>query len=107
MDIIGETIDDSIGEAFDKCGKILGLSYRFGPSIDKMSKKEITKFAFTIPKVEELNFSFSGLKTNFKGLLKNKKSKTRICTREKYNLCASLQYTISKFYIKSESNKNN
>ena len=82
MDIIGETIDDSIGEAFDKCGKILGLSYPAGPSIDKMSKKgNHKKFTFTIPKVEELNFSFSGLKTNFKRFVETRKARTRIYTK--------------------------
>ena len=98
MDIIGETIDDSIGEAFDKCGKILGLSYPAGPSIDKMSKKGNHKmFTFTIPKVEELNFSFSGLKTNFKRFVeKQEKQEPGFVQREKYNLCASLQYTISE-----------
>ena len=98
MDIIGETIDDSIGEAFDKCGKILGLSYPAGPSIDKMSKKGTHKmFTFTIPKVEELNFSFSGLKTNFKRFVeKQEKQEPGFVQREKYNLCASLQYTISE-----------
>ena len=98
MDIIGETIDDSIGEAFDKCGKILGLSYPAGPSIDKMSKKgNQKKFTFTIPKVEELNFSFSGLKTNFKRFVeKQEKQEPGFVQREKYNLCASLQYTISE-----------
>ena len=98
MDIIGETIDDSIGEAFDKCGKILGLSYPAGPSIDKMSKKgNHKKFTFTIPKVEELNFSFSGLKTNFKRFVeKQEKQEPGFVQREKYNLCASLQYTISE-----------
>ena len=98
MDIIGETIDDSIGEAFDKCGKILGLSYPAGPSIDKMSKKgNHEMFTFTIPKVEELNFSFSGLKTNFKRFVeKQEKQEPGFVQREKYNLCASLQYTISE-----------
>ena len=98
MDIIGETIDDSIGEAFDKCGKILGLSYPAGPSIDKMSNKgNHKKFTFTIPKVKELNFSFSGLKTNFKRFVETQeKQEPGFIKREKYNLCASLQYTISK-----------
>ena len=98
MDIIGETIDDSIGEAFDKCGKILGLSYPAGPSIDRMSKKgNYKKFYFTIPKVQKLNFSFSGLKTNFKRFVETHDMKEPgFIQREKYNLCASLQYTISE-----------
>ena len=98
MDIIGETIDDSIGEAFDKCGKILGLSYPAGPTIDKMSERgNHKKFSFTIPKVEKLNFSFSGLKTNFKRFVETQDMKEPgFMQREKYNLCASLQYTISE-----------
>ena len=98
MDIIGETIDDSIGEAFDKCGKILGLSYPAGPTIDKMSERgNHKKFSFTIPKVEKLNFSFSGLKTNFKRFVETQDMKEPgFIQKEKYNLCASLQYTISE-----------
>ena len=65
MEIIGETLDDSIGEAFDKCGKIMGLEYPAGPLIDKNSLMgDPNKFKFTVPKVEGLDFSFSGLKTN-------------------------------------------
>ena len=98
MKIIGETMDDSIGEAFDKCGKILGLDYPAGPIIDKLSKKgDINKFSFTIPKVDKLNFSFSGLKTNFKRFVisENKKDPSFILN-EINNLCASLQNTISE-----------
>jgi len=98
MEIIGETVDDSIGEAFDKCGKILGLGYPAGPIIDKLSKKgDKKKFSFTIPKVDKLNFSFSGLKTNFKRFVisENKKDPSFILN-EINNLCASLQNTISE-----------
>ena len=64
MQVIGETIDDAVGEAFDKSGKILGLGYPAGPEIDKRAKLGNPKaFRFTKPKVEGLNFSFSGLKT--------------------------------------------
>ena len=64
MDIIGETLDDAIGETFDKCGKMLNLPYPAGPHIDKKSKLgNSTKFSFTKPKVKGLNYSFSGLKT--------------------------------------------
>ena len=96
MEVIGETLDDSIGEAFDKCGKMIGLEYPAGPQIDKISKKgDKKKFDFTIPNVRGLNFSFSGLKTNFKrcvekGLLENKD----FIKNELNNLCASIQYKI-------------
>ena len=64
MTVIGETIDDAVGEAFDKSGKILGLGYPAGPEIDRRAKLGNPKaFQFTKPKVEGLNFSFSGLKT--------------------------------------------
>ena len=64
MEVIGETIDDAVGEAFDKSGKILGLGYPAGPEIDKRAKLGNPKaFSFTKPKVDGLNFSFSGLKT--------------------------------------------
>ena len=98
MELIGETLDDSIGEAFDKCGKIMGLEYPAGPLIDKNSLKgDPNKFKFTVPKVEGLDFSFSGLKTNFKrcvekGLLENKD----FIKNELNNLCASIQYKIIK-----------
>jgi len=64
MEVIGETIDDAVGEAYDKSGKILGLSYPAGPEIDKLAQSGNPKaFQFTKPKVDGLNFSFSGLKT--------------------------------------------
>ena len=64
MEVIGETIDDAVGEAFDKSGKLLGLGYPAGPEIDKRAKLGNPKaFKFSKPKVDGLNFSFSGLKT--------------------------------------------
>ena len=72
MSVIGETIDDAVGEAFDKSGKILGLGYPAGPEIDKFAKKgNPLKFSFTKPKVDGLNFSFSGLKTAIMYFIKN------------------------------------
>ena len=66
MKVIGETIDDAIGEAFDKAGKLLGLGYPAGPLIDKHAKLgDINKYEFTYPKANALNYSFSGLKTQF------------------------------------------
>ena len=65
MKIIGQTLDDAIGETFDKCGKMLDLPYPAGPHIDKKSKLgNFKKYIFTKPKVDGLNFSFSGLKTS-------------------------------------------
>ena len=98
MDLIGETLDDSIGEAFDKCGKIMGLEYPAGPLIDKNSLMgDPNKFKFTVPKVEGLDFSFSGLKTNFKRCVeKGIKAKESFLKEELNNLCSSIQPTIVK-----------
>ena len=98
MKILGETLDDAIGEAFDKCGKKIGLGYPAGPEIDKLSKMgDENKFNFSKPKVEGLNFSFSGLKTNFKRFLeKNLKNDKFFIEKEINNLCASLQLTITE-----------
>ena len=76
MKILGETLDDAIGEAFDKCGKKIGLEYPAGPEIDKVSKMgNELKFNFPIPKVKEGNISYSGTKTAFINFLeKNLKS---------------------------------
>ncbi len=102
MKLIGETLDDSIGEAFDKCGKIIGLEYPAGPLIDKKSKNgDNTKYNFTIPNVNGLNFSFSGLKTNFRRTVENGINKIEgFIEKEQDNLCASLQSTISEILLK-------
>ena len=95
---IGTTLDDAAGEAFDKSGKIMNLDYPAGPKIDKLAMQgDCNKFKFPKPKVEGLNFSFSGLKTNFKNFV-NSKSKDFINTNIN-DLCASLQSTIVKILI--------
>jgi len=96
MEIIGETLDDAIGETFDKCGKTLGLPYPAGPHIDKHSKNgDPEKFKFTKPKVGGLNYSFSGLKTGFmRYIQKEKNIEDDFISKELENLCASLQLTI-------------
>ena len=95
---IGTTLDDAAGEAFDKCGKILGLDYPAGPTIDKLAKNgDPKRFVFTKPKVKGLNFSFSGLKTNFKNFI-NSKSEDFIKNNINH-LCASLQHTIIEILI--------
>jgi N6-L-threonylcarbamoyladenine synthase len=98
MEIIGETLDDAIGETFDKCGKMLGLPYPAGPHIDRESKSgDQKKYNFTKPKVEDLNYSFSGLKTGFMRFLeKEKQLNENFIESELNNLCASLQYTITE-----------
>ena len=96
MEVIGETIDDAVGEAVDKSGKILGLGYPAGPEIDKRAKLGNPKaFNFTKPKVEGLNFSFSGLKTAILYFIKKQlKEKPNFIQEHLNDICASIQYTI-------------
>lgn len=90
---IGTTLDDAAGEAFDKCGKLLGLDYPSGPKIDLLSKSgNENKFDFNKPKIDGLNFSFSGLKTSFKYFLQNKQDS--FVKNNLNDLCASLQKVI-------------
>lgn len=96
MTIIGETIDDAVGEAFDKSGKILGLGYPAGPEIDKRAQAGNPKaFKFTRPKVDGLNFSFSGLKTAILYFIqKETKANPNFIAENLDDICASIQYTI-------------
>ena len=96
MQVIGETIDDAVGEAFDKSGKILGLGYPAGPEIDKRAKLGNPKaFSFTKPKVDGLNFSFSGLKTGILYFIQRElKSNPKFIEENINDICASIQYTI-------------
>ncbi len=96
MEVIGETIDDAVGEAFDKSGKLLGLGYPAGPEIDKRAKLGNPKaFQFTKPKVDGLNFSFSGLKTAILYFIqKETKANTNFIESHLNDICASIQYTI-------------
>ena len=75
MKIIGQTIDDAAGEAFDKIGKLLGLPYPAGPHIDKLSELGEATFSFPISKMSEYNYSFSGLKTSVLYFLKKELEK--------------------------------
>lgn len=95
---IGTTLDDAAGEAFDKCGKLLGLDYPSGPKIDFLSKSgNENKFDFNKPKIDGLNFSFSGLKTSFKYFLQNKQDS--FVKNNLNDLCASLQKVIVDILI--------
>lgn len=96
MEVIGQTIDDAAGEAFDKCAKVMGLGYPGGPIIDKMAKEgDPKRFTFNKPHIPELNYSFSGLKTSFLYLLRDELAKDAdFIEKNKYDLAASLQYTI-------------
>jgi N6-L-threonylcarbamoyladenine synthase len=96
MEIIGETIDDAAGEAFDKCAKVMGLPYPGGPLIDKYAKEGNPKtFTFAKPRIAGFNYSFSGLKTSFLYFLRDRiKEDENFIEHHKFDLCASLQYTI-------------
>ena len=97
MRIIGTTIDDAAGEAFDKCAKVMGLPYPGGPVIDRLAKEgDPRAFAFARPHVEgEFDYSFSGLKTSFLYTLRDAvKQDADFVEHHKADLCASLQRTI-------------
>jgi len=96
MEIIGETTDDAVGEAFDKSAKILGLPYPGGPLIDKYAQLGNPKaFVFTKPKVLGLDFSFSGLKTAILYFIQKKVAENPEFISQNLNdICASIQYTI-------------
>lgn len=101
MEIIGETIDDAVGEAFDKSAKILGLPYPGGPLIDKYAQKgDPKRFPFTKPKVKPMDFSFSGLKTAVLYFVQRETEKNPDFVKENLeDICASLQYTIVSYLI--------
>lgn len=96
MEVIGTTIDDAVGEAFDKSAKLMGLPYPGGPLIDRYAKDGNPKaYPFTIPRVSGLNFSFSGLKTQILYFLQKEKQKDpEFISKHRDDICASIQYTI-------------
>jgi len=92
MEILGTTIDDAAGEAFDKTGKIMGLKYPAGPEMDKLAQKGKPIFKFTEPKIDGLNFSFSGLKTSILYFLKAQlKENPNFIDENLEDICASVQ----------------
>lgn len=101
MEIIGQTIDDAAGEAFDKCAKIMGLPYPGGPWIDRLAKEgNAEAFQFAKPNIPGYNYSFSGLKTSFLYFLRdNLKDNRNFIEENKADLCASLQKTIIDILI--------
>ena len=102
MEIIGTTIDDAAGEAFDKCAKVMGLPYPGGPVIDRLAKEGDDKaFNFAKPHVKgEFDYSFSGLKTSFLYTLRDAvKENPNFVEEHKADLCASLQHTIVEILL--------
>jgi len=101
MEIIGETLDDAAGEAFDKTGKMLGLGYPAGPVLDKLAREGRARFPFPEPAVPGLNFSFSGLKTSVLYFLKKEVAANPDFIAENLNdICASVQDTIVTVLLK-------
>ncbi|MBN1158251.1 MAG: tRNA (adenosine(37)-N6)-threonylcarbamoyltransferase complex transferase subunit TsaD [Bacteroidales bacterium] len=96
LEIIGQTIDDAAGEAFDKCAKLMDLPYPGGPLIDKHARDGNPEaFRFSRARVNGLDFSFSGLKTSFLYFLRDRlKSDPAFITRNREDLCASIQHAI-------------
>ncbi|SMO72803.1 O-sialoglycoprotein endopeptidase [Saccharicrinis carchari] len=96
MQVVGQTIDDAAGEAFDKCAKVMGLPYPGGPLVDKLAKEgKPNAFEFARPRVKDYDYSFSGLKTSFLYFLRDRlKENPNFIEENKNDLCASLQSTI-------------
>ena len=102
MQIIGQTIDDAAGEAFDKCAKIMGLPYPGGPHIDRLAKEgNPTAFRFAMPDITGFDYSFSGLKTSFLYRLRYEvAANPHFIEQNKADLCASLQKNIIDILLK-------
>ncbi|MFV0378842.1 MAG: tRNA (adenosine(37)-N6)-threonylcarbamoyltransferase complex transferase subunit TsaD [Mangrovibacterium sp.] len=96
MEVIGQTIDDAAGEAFDKCAKVMGMPYPGGPMIDRLAKEgNPDAYQFAKPRIKDLDYSFSGLKTSFLYFLRDRlKENENFIEENKADLCASLQKTI-------------
>ena len=96
MEIMGQTIDDAAGEAFDKCAKVMGLGYPGGPVVDRLAKLgNPDRFTFSKPRIAGYDYSFSGLKTSFLYFLRDElKKDAGFIEKNKEDLCASLQKTI-------------
>ena len=101
MEILGQTIDDAVGEAFDKSAKILGLSYPGGPILDAFAQKGNPKaYTFPKPKVNPMDFSFSGLKTAILYFVeKEVKQNSNFITENMEDICASIQHTIVDYLM--------
>ncbi|MDA7819384.1 tRNA (adenosine(37)-N6)-threonylcarbamoyltransferase complex transferase subunit TsaD [Flavobacteriaceae bacterium] len=101
MEILGTTLDDAIGEAFDKCGKRMGLPYPSGPQIDKLAKEgNPHRFTFPIPNLPGYDVSYSGVKTAVINFLSNQEQKEpNFIKLNRNDLCASIQYTLVQIIL--------
>jgi N6-L-threonylcarbamoyladenine synthase len=102
MEVLGETLDDAVGEAFDKSAKLLGMPYPGGPLIDQYAQKgDPDKYPFPIPKVDGLDFSFSGLKTSILYFLQRETKKDPgFIEKQRDHICASIQKTIVEILMR-------
>ncbi len=102
MEVIGETLDDAAGEAFDKAAKIMGLDYPGGPLIDQFAKSgNPLAYKFPFPQIEKYDFSFSGLKTAFLYFIRDHlKIDPEFIEKNKADICASIQHTIVDTLLK-------
>ncbi|MBL7775384.1 MAG: tRNA (adenosine(37)-N6)-threonylcarbamoyltransferase complex transferase subunit TsaD [Saprospiraceae bacterium] len=101
MEIMGETLDDAAGEAFDKAGKMLGLGYPAGPIIDQWARKGQARFPFPEPAVQGLDFSFSGLKTSILYFLRDQMANDPAFIEQNLpDICASIQSVIVQILLK-------
>ena len=102
MEIVGQTIDDAAGEAFDKCAKVMGLGYPGGPIVNRLANEGNPRaFKFAKPNVPGYDYSFSGLKTSFLYTLRDEiKLNPNFVEANKEDLCASLQYTVIEILMK-------
>jgi len=106
MEILGSTLDDAVGEAYDKSAKILGLGYPGGPLIDKFAQKgNPLAYKFSKPKVGDLDFSFSGLKTGILYFIQKEVKQNPNFVKENLNdICASIQHTIVSILMEKIEN---
>ena len=102
MEIVGQTIDDAAGEAFDKCAKVMGLGYPGGPIVNRLANEgNPHAFKFAKPNMPGYDYSFSGLKTSFLYTLRDEiKLNPNFVEENKEDLCASLQYTVIEILMK-------
>jgi N6-L-threonylcarbamoyladenine synthase len=101
FELIGQTLDDAAGEAFDKVAKLIGLPYPGGPVIDKLAQNgDVHAFSFPIPNVPDYNYSFSGFKTSFLNFIQREVQKNPNFIQERiHDICASVQHSIVEILL--------
>ncbi len=102
FEILGQTIDDAVGEAFDKCSKMMGLGYPGGPIVDRLAKEgDENRFKFNLPHIEGLDYSFSGIKTSLLYFLRDqRKEDPDFIEKNKADICASFQKALIDILMK-------